>query len=323
MNRLEAMEVFIRVAETGSFTEAARQLGVPKASATTRVQALEARLGVKLLHRTTRRVSLTTEGAHYLEECTRLLRELEDLEGTLGQETASAKGRLRVDVPTSVGRYVLAPRVEDFLARYPGITLELGCTDRVVDLVAEGIDCVVRGGEVHDPGLVARKLGELPVLTCAAPSYLRRHGPVRSPEALEGHVFVNFLSRRTGKPFEVDFQRGEESHVLHLPHRVATNDASIALALGLAGQGLLQVPASVPVRQFLESGQLVRVLPDWSAPPLPFFVLYAPTRRLPLRVRVFVDWATEVIREELAQAQAFLAHPGAAAPTPSPVVVRV
>ncbi|ATB30611.1 LysR family transcriptional regulator [Melittangium boletus] len=307
MNRLEAMELFLRVAETGSFTEAARQLGLPKASATTRVQALEARLGVKLLHRTTRRVSLTPEGAHYLEECGRLLRELEELEGSLGQDRASAKGRLRVDVPTSMGRHVLAPRLGDFIERYPGITLELGCTDRVVDLVAEGIDCVIRGGEVHDPSLVARKMGETPVITCAAPGYLRRHGPPRSPEELEGHVFVNFISRRTGKAFEVDFQRGDQTFVLHLPHRVATNDAGISLALAVAGQGLLQVPASAPVRQLLADGQLQRVLPDWSAPPLPFFVMYAPTRRLPTRVRVFVDWIVEVFREEFAEAHAFVA----------------
>jgi len=312
MNRLEAMELFIRVAETGSFTVAARQLGIPKASATTRVQALEARLGVKLLHRTTRRVSLTPEGAHYFEECGRMLRELEELEGGLGRDTASAKGRLRIDVPTMMGRHVLAPRVGDFLARYPGITLELGCTDRVLDLAAEGIDCVIRGGDVHDPSLVARKLGELPVITCAAPEYLRRHGPVRSPEALDGHVFVNFLSMRTGKAFEVDFQRGEQALVLHPPHRVAANDVSIALALGVAGQGILQTPVSADVRQLLANGQLQRVLPDWSAPPLPLYVLYAPTRRLPTRVRVFVDWVVEVYREEIAQAHGFVATSSAA-----------
>lgn len=300
------MEVFVRVAELGSFTAAAASLRMPKASVTAAVQELEARLGVRLLHRTTRRVSLSADGAAYVEEAARILAEIVELEAGLGRAVATPRGRVRVDVPAAAGRHVIAPALPAFLARYPDLTVEIGSTDRPVDLLAEGVDCVVRGGQVHDESLIARRLGELPVLTCAAPAYLARHGLPRSPDALDGHHFVNFFSPKSGRIYEVDFTRGDDARSLRMPHRVAANDADTWLALAVAGLGLVQLPCSPAVRGHLARGELVRVLPDWSAGSLPLFVLYPRNRPLPARVRVFVEWVAEVYAEECREAAVFV-----------------
>ena len=304
-NRFDEMELFARVVDAGSFTAAARSLRIPKASATTRLQALEARLGVKLLHRTTRRLSLTTEGAHYYEECTRLLREVHEREAAMSQATARPKGRLRIDVPAASGRNMLAPRMAEFLARYPELVVDVGSSDRAVDLVAEGVDCVIRGGNLHDESLSSRKLQDIPVVTVASPAYLAAHGTPKHPRDLDAHVFVNFFSARTGKTFEVDFERGDEKYSLHVPHRVAANDSDTWLALAAGGCGLLQAPLGAQVRALMKRRQLVPVLKGWSAPPLPVFVLWPQTRRPPARVRAFIDWATEVWAEEGRTAEQF------------------
>jgi len=308
MNRLDAMQVFTKVVELGSFTAAATALRVPRASATTRLQALEERLNVKLLHRTTRTVSVTAEGALYYEECSRMLRDLDDLETELSSANAAPRGRLRIDVPAVSGRQVLAARLPEFFGRYPQISLSMGSTDRVVDLVAEGIDCVVRGGDVHDESLAARKLGEMPVVTLAAPSYLRKHGTPKTPADLAPHLFVNFFSQKTGKVFEVDFIRdGKTTHFLPR-HLVATNDSSTWVALAVAGLGLVQTPVSAEVRQLVKDGRLKRVLSAWSSEALPVFALYPQSRRLPARVRVFIDWVAQVYADEARQAMAFAAR---------------
>lgn len=307
MDRLRAMEVFTRVVETGSFAAAARALRLPRASATTLIQALEARLQVKLLNRTTRRVSVTADGALFYEEAARLLRELTELETRLTRATASPRGRIRVDVPAAAGRHVIAPAMPAFVARYPELVVEIGSTDRPVDVLGEGVDCVVRGGDLHDDTLIARKLADLPVQTFAAPSYLARHGAPRDPDDLAGHVFVNFFSAKTGRVFEVDFRRGDRAVSVHAPHAVAANDADTWLALAVAGLGLVQAPCAPQVRAHVERGELEVVLRGWHAEPLPLFVLYPRARHLPARVRAFVDWIVEVYREEARVAAAFVA----------------
>lgn len=306
MDRLKAMEVFVHVVEQGSFTAAARTLRLPKASATTHVQALEAHVGAKLLHRTTRRVSPTLEGSMFYEHASRMLRELDEIEGALGRASASPGGRLRVDVPAASGRHLIAPAIPAFLERYPGLVVELGSTDRPVDLLGEGVDCVVRGGDLHEETMISRKLGELPVLTCAAPSHLARHGTPRTPEELARHPFVNFFSAKTGRVFEVELQRGERQ-VSFLPaHRVAANDADTWIQLAVDGLGIVQAPCSSRVREHLSRGELRVVLPGWTAPALPMFVLYPPTPYVPARVRAFVDWVVELYREECDRAARFV-----------------
>jgi LysR family transcriptional regulator for bpeEF and oprC len=290
MDRLDAMEVFARVAELGSFTRAADALRRPRSTVTAQVQALEARLGVKLLHRTTRRVSLTPDGAAYLRVARRLLREVEELESGLGTAAASPRGRVRVDVPASAGRHVIVPALPGFFARYPDVVLELGSSDRPVDLVAEGVDCVIRGGDVHDERLVARKLGELPVITCASPGYLAEHGVPQALADLDAHRFVLFFSPRTGRTFDPEF--GGRDHPVR--HHLAVNDADAWLAAALAGLGLVQLPQNHVVRGHLARGELVQVLADHDGGSLPLHALYPRSRRLPTRVRVFLDWVAEL-----------------------------
>jgi LysR family transcriptional regulator for bpeEF and oprC len=290
MDRLDAMEVFARVAELGSFTRAADALRMPRSTVTAQVQALEARLGVKLLHRTTRKVTLTPDGTSYLREARRILREVDELESGLGKAAASPRGRVRVDVPAAAGRHIIVPALPSFFARYPDIVLELGSSDRPVDLVAEGVDCVIRGGDVHDESLAARKLADLPVVTCASPAYLADHGVPATLDDLDGHVFVSFFSPRTGRTFDPDFG----PRTFPVRHRLAVNDADAWLAAALAGLGLVQLPVSAYIRAHLDRGELVQVLADHDAGSLPVHVLYPRSRRLPARVRVFVDWVVEL-----------------------------
>jgi LysR family transcriptional regulator, regulator for bpeEF and oprC len=308
MDRLRAMELFARVVETGSFTRAASALRLSRTRATTEIQRLEAHLGIRLLQRTTRRVSPTGDGAVYYEEVRRLLREVRELEAGVAGAVASARGRLRVDVPAAAGRQVIAPALPRFLERHPEIVVELGSTDRPVDLVAEGVDCVVRGGDVHDQTLVGRRLTELPVVTCAAPAYLARRRTPRTPHELEGHVFVNFFSARTGRVFEVDWTPpdGGDPVVLRPQHGVAANDADTFISLAVAGLGIIQAPLAPRLREHIRSRALRVLMPGWRPEPLPTHVLYPPTRVLPARVRVWVDWLVGVYAEEGKAAERFL-----------------
>ena len=309
VDRYRAMEVFNRVVELGSFTRAAAALHLPKGRVTTIVQELEAHLGVRLLMRTTRRISLTDDGAVYHQRATTMLQEMAELEGTLRQAVAAPAGRLRVDVPAAVGRYVVGPALPEFFSRYPDIVLELGSSDRPVDLIAEGVDCVIRGGLVHDDTLVARPLGSFAVVTCAAPGYLQRYGTPQTLEDLstqnggQGHYFLNFHSPKTGKIFPFDFTRGDDVRQITRPYRVSCNDASTHLAAGLAGMGLMQAVRTRRVSELLASGQLVPVLQDWHAGELPMMVLYPRNRHLTAKVRVFAEWVNELFKAEF-EAQA-------------------
>ncbi len=304
MDRLRALQAFTRVAELGSFTRAAEQLQWPKASVTVLVQQLEEHLAVKLLHRTTRRLTLSDDGAAYLEGVQRLLADLDELDSAVAQRRANPRGRLRVDVPAAAGRHVLAPALPDFLQRYPQIELELGSGDRPVDLLAEGVDAVIRGGLMHDDALVARSLGAFEVVTCAAPAYLQRHGLPTSPQTLrsEGHVAVNFFSAKTGRVFEFDFVRDGERVSLTLPQHVAANDADTHVALGVAGLGLIQVPRTRHVRALIDGGQLLPVLHAWSGGTLALVVMYPRHRHLSARLRVFIDWVVALYEREFAAA---------------------
>lgn len=298
MDRFRMLEAFEKVAELGSFTRAAERLALPRATVTELVQALEARVGTTLLHRTTRRVSLTPEGADFLERTSRILEDLEDAEDALSGARKSVRGRLRVDVSAASGRHVLAPRLPELFALHPELEIELGSSDRPVDLVGEGVDCVIRGGDVHDDTLVARKLATYESITCASPAYLRAHGVPRSPADLGGHVFVNFFSAKTGRVFDNDFVRGDETVSLRGRHRVAANDADTYVALAVAGLGLVQVPWTKHTQSLLETKQLVRVLADWHVPELPVHALWPKRRDRSARIHAFVSWAADIYAEE-------------------------
>jgi LysR family transcriptional regulator, regulator for bpeEF and oprC len=296
VDRLIAMQTFVQVAQMGSFSKAAEALNVPNATVSMRVAQLEAHLQVKLLARTTRRVALTDDGAAYLERVQRLLSELGELESQLSGALQSPRGRLRVDVPAAAGRHVLAPELPAFLARYPGITLDLGSGDRPVDLLGEGVDCVIRGGLVHDEQLVARALGAFDVVTCAAPAYLARHGVPSTPADLSSHVAVNFFSAKSGRTFAFDFERDGQSISIDVPHRVSANDADTHVGLALAGLGVVQCPRTHLLTEHIEAGRLVPILADWHVGELPLYVMYPRNRHLSARVRVFVDWIVDLYR---------------------------
>ena len=293
MNKLLAMEVFARVVETGGFTRAADTLDMPKATVTTHIQSLESHLGVKLLNRSTRRVSVTTDGAAFYERCMRILDDMAETENALSQARKSVRGRLRVDVGATFGREILIPMLPDFFARYPEIRLELGCSDRPVDLIEEGVDCVVRGGVQPDSTLVARKLHSLEFVACATADYLKRHGTPAHPHDLKKHNCVNYFSAKTGRMFDWDFIRGSERIVMSLQGTIALNDSDAYRAAGRAGLGICKVPA-VMVANDLKRGKLRRVLPEWASSPLPIYVMYPQNRHLSAKVRAFVDWVSGI-----------------------------
>jgi LysR family transcriptional regulator for bpeEF and oprC len=294
MDRFRMLEAFVRVADLASFTRAADALDLPRATVTELVQALEARLECTLLHRTTRRVALTPEGAAFYERATRVLHDLEDAEADLGGARSSPRGRLRVDVPAAAGRHVIAPALPDFFARYPAIQLELGSSDRPVELLMEGVDCVIRGGFIHDDTLVARKLCEFEVATCAAPAYLEKHGVPSSPEDLDGHRFVNFFSAKTGRIFENEFERAGETVRVAGPSSLAANDADTFVAAVVAGLGLGQIPLTAHVRSLVAASALRVVLADWSVPALPIYAMWPRRRDRSARLHAFVNWVAEL-----------------------------
>ena len=293
MDRLQAMQVFVHVVDSGSFTRAADVLRLPKASVTTLVQGLEAHLRVKLLNRTTRRVSVTADGAAYYERCVRILGEVEETENALSRTRTAPQGRLRVDVPASFGRRLLVPALGEFFERYPDIRLEVGCTDRPVDLLEEGVDCVVRGGEQADSSLVARRVATYPFVTCATPAYLAQFGVPSHPRDLERHRCIRYFMPKTGRIVEWDFSRADEHVTPAMEALVALNDGEAYAAAALGGLGVVHAPSFL-VDDALADGRLVRILEGWSTDPLPVYVMYPQNRHLSAKVRAFVDWVAEL-----------------------------
>jgi LysR family transcriptional regulator for bpeEF and oprC len=244
MDKLQAMEVFARVVETGGVTRAADSLGMPKATATTLIQRLEANLGVKLLNRTTRRVSVTPDGAAYYERCVAILAQVRETEESLTQQHTAPRGRLRVNVPTLMARSVFVPALPSFFTRYPDIELALACSERHVDLIEEGIDCAIWSGEIEDSSVVARRVGFLYFATCAAPSYLAIHGQPAHPDDLVQHQCINHFSPRTGKIFDWVFSKNEARVQTSLRGHIALEDENSYVAAAEAGSGSHRFPPS-------------------------------------------------------------------------------
>lgn len=299
MDRIQAMQVFARVVETGSFTRAAESLNLPKGSVTKLVQQLEARLKVRLLNRTTRQVTVTADGAAYYERTSRVLNDLEDIEASMGNAQANPSGRLRVDVGTSVARLIVIPALPEFYRRYPDIQVDLGVTDRPVDLISDNVDCVIRGGELVEQSLVARRVGNMRLVTVAAPAYLREHGTPQHPSELEfdGHRTVNYFSTRTGRPYPHLFERDGEKLELSGRYRLAVNEANAHTAAVLAGLGVSQV-ALFGAAPHLRSGELVQVLADWTRPAIPLHIVYPPNRHVSAKVRAFVEWVVDLFEAQ-------------------------
>lgn len=288
MDRLDAMRLFTRIVERRSFTLAAHDTGVPRSTVTTVIRDMEARLGVRLLQRTTRVVKPTLDGEAYYRRCIGILDDIEDAEGAFSG--AQPKGMLRVEVQGTLARHFLMPGLPDFLARYPGIELSMSESDRWVDLVQEGVDCALRWGKLRDSELVARTVATLERLTCATPEYLARFGTPTDVDSLAGHRVVGLRSITTGHLRPLEFMFGSETRSIALPSVLSVTGTESYLAGIRLGLGLAQVPR-FHVEQDLARGSLVPVLANHPPPSMPVSLLYAHSRQLSPRVRVFLDWA--------------------------------
>lgn len=295
MDQLSAMRAFIRVVETGNFTRAADALRMPKATVTNLIQGLEQHLHTQLLNRTTRRVVVTTDGALYYERATRIVSEVDELDGSLSNSTSSPSGRLRVEMAGAFADWILIPALCDFYQKFPDIRIDLGVGDRTVDYLAENVDCALRGGPPGDQSLIARRVSEVGLITCAAPFYIEKFGIPDSPRALEtGHHCVSYFRAQTNKILPFEFSRNGEMVEVNSPYIVSVNDARSYVTAALAGLGVAQLPRFM-IPDELASGRLVQLLHDWNVEPIPLYIVYPSNRHLSNKVRVFVDWLVKLL----------------------------
>ncbi|SDU70694.1 MULTISPECIES: LysR family transcriptional regulator [Pseudomonas fluorescens group] len=296
MDRFDAMQAFARVVEAGSFTKAAETLHMSKTTVTQLVQQLEARLRVKLLNRTTRKVNVTADGAVYYERVLQLLADMDDAETSLSGASTLPRGRLRVDVPSPLASMILVPALPAFYERYPDIQIDMGVSDRIVDMIDENVDCVVRGGELTDQSLMARRVGDLQLGVFAAPSYLARVGTPAHPRELEDshHRIVGFLWARTGKAVPYALHNDVESVRIKGRYALAVDDGNAYLAAGLAGLGVLWLPKYMS-KTFEARGELVPLFENWKLDPMPIYVAFPPNRHISIKLRVFIDWVAELM----------------------------
>ncbi|CAB3829709.1 LysR substrate-binding domain-containing protein [Achromobacter sp. CF-sbj1-Ac2-l] len=297
MDKLQAMATFVRVVQAQSFSKAAETLAMPRSSVTTTIKNLEAHLGTPLLRRSTRSLSLTDAGARYFASCQAILADIAEAEHDMAATTQAPRGRVRVDMPGVIGRALVVPRLREFEARYPDIEVALGLSDRPADLVYEGIDCAIRSGPLADSTLVARPLGRLAWLTCAAPAYLKQFGEPDSVAALPGHRIVNYLSNASGRPLDWRFRVDGEDIALALPGRYSVNETEAYLHCGLEGLGLIQL-SELAASIYLRSGRLREVLAQARCAPVPIAIVY-PQARATAAVRTFVEWVITIARQDL------------------------
>lgn len=296
MDRFDSLLLFTRIVELGSFTRAAGALDIPRATATHAIKALEARLGTRLLERTTRQVRATLDGQAFYQRCVALLADLEDAESALGNLAANPRGTLRLDLHGAHATRIILPRIGEFRSRYPRIDLAISSGDRLVDLVREGIDCVVRAGHPKDSSLVARRLATLQEIVCASPDYLQHFGIPQHPDELSSHQAVGFFSSNHDIPYPLEFMVDGKPREYAIGGWISVNDAECYTTCALQGCGLVQLPR-YRVEEELRRGRLVQVLADWPCPGLPVSVLYPHHRQLSPRVKAFVEWVSGIYRE--------------------------
>jgi LysR family transcriptional regulator for bpeEF and oprC len=288
-----AVQAFNRIVETGSFVKAAAQLDLHPNAVTKLVQTLEAHLRVKLLNRTTRRVTLTQEGSVYYQRMSRVLDQWLEVESEIAVAQVTPQGRVRVDMGTTIATLLVIPALPAFHARYPHVQIDIGASDRTADMASESIDCVIRGGHLQDSSLIARRLGSLPFVTCATPAYLAVHGVPSHPSELEeGHALVRYFFPSSGKLNTLAFTKGNEQVAVQGRYVVAVNDSNAYLAAGLAGLGVIHTLRFM-AQPYIDAGTFIPVLSEWQVEPNPLSVVYMPNRHLSVRVRAFVDWLVE------------------------------
>jgi DNA-binding transcriptional LysR family regulator len=287
MDRFQEMQVFVRVADRRSFSLAAEDLQIPRATVTNLIKRLESRISARLLERTTRQVRLTHEGEAYYHRCVRLLADLEETENSF--RNANPKGLLRANLQGTLARHFVMPALGDFLTQYPDITLQVSEDDRLIDLVREGVDCVLRAGTLQDSSLIGRQVARMEQVTVASPEYLQRHGVPATLADLQSHFAVDYVSSATGRPASLDFCVGDEVVEYHLKARISVTGADLYTGAAVSGLGLVQVP-KYRIAQELAEGRLIIVLTQAPPPPMPVSVLYPQNRQLSARVRVFTQW---------------------------------
>ena len=296
INKIDLLKTFVRVAEVGSFTQAAANLGLQKASVSEHVRTLEDIVGARLLHRTTRKVQATHDGLALLERCKDLLSDMDEIEGMFRRDGAELSGRLRVDMPTAIARKIVMPRLAEFIMQYPQVQIEVSSTDRRVDVVREGFDCVLRAGETVDDSLIARQLGMMTMANCASPAYLARCGTPQTLEDLASHQLIHYSPvlgmRSSGFEYAID----GETRSIAMAGAVTVNNVESYEAACLGGLGIVQAPLK-GMRDYIDSGKLVNVLPQFVPAPMPISLLYAHRRHLPQRVRIFMDWLSALLEE--------------------------
>ena len=298
MDRIDLFRIFVRVVEGASFTRAADALGMPRSSVSAAMAELESRVGARLLHRTTRKVAPTQDGTAFYERCLRVIDDVEETEGLFRQSGTEPFGKLRVDVPGRIGSLIIAPALPDFLDKYPNIDIDIGVTDRAVNLVEDGTDCVVRVGPLGDSSLIARPIGMLKLINVASPAYLARHGRPNTIAELGSHVSIGYASPSTGRVEPWGWLEGRELRTTPMRSRVTVNSADAYIACCIAGLGLIQIPA-YDVRKHIDAGDLVEVMPDHDTAPLPVTLLYPNRKHLSRRVRVFADWLETLLGHAL------------------------
>jgi DNA-binding transcriptional LysR family regulator len=294
MENYEAIKRFLRVAELGSFTQAAATLGLPKASVSLSIQQLENKLGTQLLHRTTRKVKLTPDGEIFYERGVDLVAEMDELEGLFQTNDATISGLIRVDMSSAMARDIIIPRLPDFFRQYPNIHLDLSSTDHRVDLVTEGFDCVVRTGVLTDSGLIARPLGQLTQINFASPSYLSQFGEPTNLKDLNDHWLIHYKASVSAKFDAFEYWDGQICTKIPMRSKISVNNIDAYRATCIAGLGITQAPV-FDKQALLAEGQLVQIMPNFRAPPMPISLLYPHRKNLSKRMKIFMDWLANLI----------------------------
>lgn len=300
MDRFDAMRAFARLVEAGSFTKAAQTLHMSKTTVTQLIQQLESRLRVRLLHRTTRKLGVTPDGAVYYERVIRLLADMEDAENSLSSAAMTPRGRLRVDVPSPLARLILVPALPAFHARYPDIQIDMGVSDREVDLIGDNVDCVLRGGQITDQSLIARHVGDLQIGVYVAPSYVERLGAPAHPRELQNtdHCIVGFLSSRTSKIDPLVLCSENERIEITSNYVLAVDDGNAYLEAGLVGLGVIALPNYMAAAH-QAVGALIPLFTQWRISPMPLYLAFPPNRHVNAKLRVFIDWIVEVMLQHV------------------------
>jgi DNA-binding transcriptional LysR family regulator len=296
MNKLELLKTFVRVAELSSFTQASEALGLPRSTVSEQVRLLEELLDTRLLQRTTRKVHTTPDGQVLYERSKDVLAQMDELESLFRNDDAALSGRLRVDMPTAVARKMVMPRIAEFIARHPLIDLEISSTDRRVDLVREGFDCVMRAGELPDTSLVARYIGDFRMANVISAGYAKIHGVPQTLVDLAQHRLVQYVSAfGAGQP-AFEYHRDGKEHRVPMRSSVTVNNGEAYEAGCLGGLGIIQAPV-ISLQEFIDTGELIEVLPDYLPLPMPISLVYAHRRHLPARCRAFMNWMETLLRE--------------------------